>query len=261
MVTVEDHSVNSKLGKRKRGTTEHVNGNAKFEEYLHVMQPASKSKIWSNEDRARQPEWPRSTFGSPGLNTTVDHQNGNYEIIPPKFEDRKLLEYSEAKPTTSTTVLSQSDIIPEAPSLLDQELPLITDGDWMRSRTGNLVEVDRNDDATPLNASPGTDLLAQELITDQVSKSMVSDSSIQAEAASGSQISTPAASAGYAAGRIYVRNLAYASTEDDLREYFTSQGLDSVQEVRSVASLTFFFGNIIFLAHYMMNILIGTTYV
>lgn len=241
MATIEDHIVNSNLGKRKRGTTEQVNGRAKFEEYLHVMLPPSKSKIWSNEDLARQPDVVHSTLDSPQLNTIGDHDSENCETVPKKFKnalrpqhDREVPNSSKEHCATATIVMPQSGVVSEAPSLLlDQELPATTDGDWLRSRTSNLVEVDRTEDAMLLNASLGTEGLAQESITaQQLPKNIVSDLSVQAETVPGSQILTPAISAGYATGRIFVRNLAYGSTEDDLREYFTSLELDSVQEVR-----------------------------
>lgn len=245
MATIESHLVTPKLGKRKRGVTEQVNGSAKFEEYLHVMQPPSKSKIWSNEDLARQSDVADATLKSPRLNTVRDRDNENYENIPKKFknalpsqQDGELLDYLEENPITATDALPQSDAIPEAPSLLDQDLPLTTDGDWLRSRTTDLVEMDCTDDAMPINAPAKTDVLAQEsIIGHRASKSTVSDLSVQAEAATGSQISTPAITVEHATGRIFVRNLAYATTEEDLREYFTTQGLDLVPEVRSNSSL------------------------
>lgn len=234
VVTVEGDLVKSKLGKRKRGATEPVNGSAKLEEYLHVMQPPSKSKIWSNEDLERPSDVAPSTPDSPRLTTIGDCNNENYETLPKKFksslrphQDTERLNSSKENPITAISILHPSDPIPEAPSILDQELPNTTDGDWLRSRTKNLVEVDYTDDA-----------LAQESITDhQASKSIVSNSSVQVEAAPGSQISIPANSTEHKTARIFVRNLAYATTEDDLREYFTSQGSDSVQEVRLVVSL------------------------
>lgn len=245
MVTVESHSVDSKLGRRKRGFTEQASGSDKFEEYLHVMQPPSKSKIWSNEDLERQSDVAHSTLDTLQLNTFGDRNNENYETIPKRFksalrphQDGEVLNHSEENPTTATSNLPPSDVIPEAPSILDQELPNTTDGDWLRSRTKNVVAVDHTDDAMSLNASLETDVLDQESITDhQVSKRIVPDSNIQAEAATDSQSSTPAVSAEHATARIFVRNLAYATTEDDLREYFTSHGSDSVQAVCSVMSL------------------------
>ena len=249
MTTAEDPPVNSELGKRKRDPTEQVNGRAIFEEFLHVMQPPSKSKIWSNEDLVRQPEAARSTLSSPSLNIIGDRDYGNHEIMPKKFkntlqphQDRELLYSLEENPTTATTLMPQNDSISEAPSLLlDQELPVTTDEVWLRSRTSNLVDVDSTDNAMPLNGSLGTDVSTQKsIITNQLSESAVSGSSIQAEAVPGSQLSNSAVSVGHATGRIFVRNLAYGSAEEDLREYFSSQGSDSVQEVRSIASYTFY---------------------
>ena len=248
MATIEGHLAKPKLGKRKRGVTEQVNGSAKFEEYLHVMQPPSKSKIWSNEDLARRSDAVDATLDPPRLNTVRERDNENYENIPKKSknalrpqQDGELLDYLEENPITATDALPRSDVISEAPSLLDQDLSLTTDGDWLRSRTTDLMEMDCTDDVIPINAPPKTVVLAQKSIVDhQVSKSTVSDFSIQAEAAAGSQISTPAITVEHATGRIFVRNLAYATTEEDLREYFTTQGLDSVREVRSNASLIIF---------------------
>lgn len=243
MVTVQGDLVKSNLGKRKRGATEQVNGSAKFAEYLHVMQPPSKSKIWSNEDLKRQPDAAHSAVDSPRLTTVGDCNEENNESVPKKLknalrshQDMEILDYSEGNPTTATGILSSSGVTPKSPSILDQELLNTTDGDWLRSRTKNLVEVDHTDDATLLNASLGSDALAQEPITDhQVSQKIISNSSL--EAATGSQSSIPAVSAEHGTARVFVRNLAYSTTEDDLREYFSSQGSGLVQEVRLVIYL------------------------
>lgn len=260
--------VNAKLGKRKRDTAEQVNGKSKLQEYLHVMQAPSKSKLWSNEDLVRPQGAAHSTLGSPQLNTIGEHVNGDYETVQKKLksairpnQDRELLYSSEENHTTATMPMPQSNVLSEAPSLpLDQGLPITSDGDWLRSRASDLVEADRTDDAMPPKVSPGTDILAQESITaHQLPRGIISDLSIQAEAASGSQLSTPTIVSGHATGRLFVRNLAYASTEDELREYFTSQGSDSIQEVRSIASFHVFI--YMFWQIFMMNILIGTTYV
>lgn len=252
MATAEDHTVSAKLGKRKRSITEQINGRAKFEEYLDVMQPPSKSKTWSNEDLAKQAEVAHSTLRSPQLNSIGNDDNGKYETVhqkskgaPQPHQDKELLCSSENDPTTATIITPRSDVISEAPLLHEQELPLTTDGDWLRSRTSNLVELNRtDDDVEALEASRGTDILLQDSINaDEPPQSIVLDlsmQSIQGESVPGNQIPTSAVSASYATGRIFVRNLAYGSTEDDLREYFTSQGSDSVQDVRSTPSSIYF---------------------
>lgn len=234
--------MNAKLGKRKRDTIEQLDEKSKLQEYLHVMQPPSKSKIWSNEDLTRSQGPSHSALGSP-RQATIGEYDGDYENVPKKFKDvvrpdqfKESLYSPEGISSTVPAVKPQGDKIFEEPSLpLDQQLSVASDGDWLRSRTGKLVESDGTDDAMPPKTLLGIDevLVKETILTHQLPRSIMSDIGIQAQAEPESRISGPMLDSRIATGRLFVRNLAYTCTEDDLREHFTSQGSDSIQEVIS----------------------------
>jgi multiple RNA-binding domain-containing protein 1 len=228
----------ARLGKRKRDSIQQVHGDAKLQEYLHVMQPPSKLKIWSNEDLKSPQEaaQPQDTVG--------EQHDGDYETDPKKSKKAVRLDKavealysSEGKSTVLGARESPSDVTLEGPSpSLDQQRSATSDGDWLRSRTSNRFNLNGMEDVTPLKASLGTDhLISQETITSrQLLGEVASDVGVQAEGKPDSRISTQAPGSENATGRLFVRNLTYAITEDELREYFASHGTDSIQEVRSI---------------------------
>lgn len=243
MAIVKDHTVSAKLGKRKRDTIEQFNGKPKLQEYLQVMQPPSKSKIWSNEDVTRPQGASHPIIGSPRQVAIEEYDDRDYDNVLKKSKDvvrpdqfKESLFSLEGISSTVPPVTQQEDEISEEPSLLlNQQLSVASDGDWLRSRTGNLVESDGTGDAIPPKTFPGTDevLVKESITTHQLPRSIMSDIGIQAEPESESRVSGPTLDSINAADRVFVRNLAYTCTEDELREFFTSQELGSIQEVIS----------------------------
>ncbi len=234
----------AKLGKRKRDSIQQVNGNAKLQEYLRVMQPPSKLNIWSNEELKRPQEEAHAALGLLPQATVGQQHDGDYETAPKKSKKAlrpdkagEALDSSEGKSTVLPARASQSDVTLEEPSPpLDQQRSATSDGNWLRSRTSDLLNLNGMEDVMPLKASSGTGhLLSQEVITSrQLPGGIASDVGVQVEGEPGSRNSAQAPGPENATGRLFVRNLAYASTEDELREYFASYGSDSIQEVRLV---------------------------
>ena len=219
-----------------------MNETAQLQEYLQVMQPPSKLKTWSNEDLARPQDASRSTIDLLGQDSAGGHDGGDYESVPKKRKSDcrptqpKGLSYtSEGKPTAVGAVMSQYDEITEKPSLsLEQRFLIASDGDWLRSRTVKSVGLDHTNDTMRCEEIIGIDGVSKQdsVSARQLPRDIVSKSNIQAEAEAEGHIPTPVTGSVNVTGRLFVRNLAYASTEDDLREYFASSGADPIQEVR-----------------------------
>jgi multiple RNA-binding domain-containing protein 1 len=266
----EGEMENAKPGKRKRDSADQEYGNAKLKEYLHVMQPPSKLMTWSNEDITTPQGATYSALKAPKQNTTTGGQNDGDSASVLKTpreavrqdELRIQLYSSEGESTTGVVLDIKGDVIPEKKSLpLNQQLQVTSDGDWLRSRTSNLVDLVGTDGAitsiSPLEIDEGS---AQDpIVSRQLPKRAMSDLAIQTDLEPVSQLSASIGGSENATGRLFVRNLAYSSTEDELREYFTSQGPDSIKDVRP--NTTFHFSCvIIYLVILLMNSLIGTTY-
>lgn len=237
--TAEDEMENTKLGKRKRDSADQDNGNTKLKEYLHVMQPPSKLKTWSNEDLIKPQGATYSALDTPQKNITRGLNDGDSASVlkTPKEvvrqdQVRTPLYSSEGGSITGVVLDIKSDAIPEKQPLpQDQQLQVTSDGDWLRSRFSNKVDLVGTDGATtsviPLEIDEGS---TQDPIAPP--KRAIPDLGIQADVEPKSQLLSIDGSEN-ATGRLFVRNLAYASTEDDLREYFASHGPDLIKEVRS----------------------------
>lgn len=233
---------NFKPEKRKQIPLEQVPGNTKLQEYLHVMQPPSKSKIWSNEGLTR-PQYALSpALSPPRQNATREGDDGGSEARPKRLKVNARPERakdpfyaSERSPTTVTAVISQNDgILPELPFSHDKIFPITSDGDWLRSRTITTVDIDRADEALDPRTSTSTDgaPIQDSATLQEFPENDRSGQGSQAKVEPESQISVRTNSFGYATGRLFVRNLSYATTEDELREYFTSHVSDTINEVR-----------------------------
>lgn len=230
--------------KRKRDDLTKHSENGKLQEYLEVMQPSSKSKIWSNED----------LITNPGLNPIPNnHLNDElgdeeYEPVPKKpvtplqtEEPGGILHTIDEKSHENINVALPIDHIPnDNVQPIDPLAPVPSDEDWLRSRTSRLLDL------------PGTDeLLDLDTSTSQYHKTEAEKLTIHAEPTvkaksdavtqtddgfSRKDLTLDSSSdlrneAEENFTRLFVRNLSYTTTAKDLREYLETQGLNSIEEV------------------------------
>lgn len=234
--------------KRKRGV-EHQGSEAeaKVKEFLEVMQPPSKSRTWPNEDVHGGPPHPQSlpmAAHKPGLEPEdVEQQQPSRK---PKDHPRCIVNRegaslsnpaASAQPsTTETSVLN--DIRSES----GESLPQASDADWLRSRTSRLLDlVDEDDEIVSKTSenqpepgkSRGSTLYKDERdMSDAGSQREGDHKAKPVEPPESSKIDFPSPS--IATGRLFVRNLAYTTTESDLRSYLEDIGSALPEEVSTL---------------------------
>lgn len=244
---VSDHgSENRNLGKRKRADLEADNHkNTKLQEYLEVMQLPSKSRIWSNEDsivtnapsgRARSPPLP-----------VIDKckDDNDYKNAPKKPTKHCMTEEVGGDLLLNSKSSSTADVTINMNPIVIEELPVRappppTDEDWLRSRTTRLLDLVDGDEAlasTVERARDDENEAERAVISGSLMNKEVKDPSVQTDEEIKSGSSTcdtplnPINDINNTSGRLFVRNLSYTATEDDLKKHLESNGHSSIIEV------------------------------
>ena len=244
-------------GKRKHEPEPETTSNPKLKEFLNVMAPPSKTKIWSNEDyipakdtvNAEQP---------PALLEEVGQSDAEYEPVPKKRKrSPPQVDMSRETPVQSknpapnvtedeSTVLKEPD---ENHDLGRQE-PVkesapTSDADWLRSRTSRLlglVDEDSDDDLDSSRDPRVTTETPREIsdaVQDTKTRAKTSDTGSQTDENFPAEVESRGAadvkSGSEEIARLFIRNLSYEANEDDLLGLFKSYG--NIEEVSFVAHL------------------------
>jgi len=237
--------------KRKRDETEH---DPKLKEFLDVMQPPSKLKGWANDETQLDPLVPLAADTVEAVVAPEGESDDEYQVIAKKSKTSAQQPSVEPKPTSTAAITElpqerEGDNVTteEAGGAPDAPIPgqgPVSDADWLRSRTNRVLDLVDDHEAPPrdvdmvdaektevVEAAPDVVEQPQTPTREEVDAISLEEGKIRET------------------GRLFLRNLHYDVTEDDLREHFSTYG--AIDEVRLFA----FFAN--FLA--MMNIQIGTT--
>ena len=259
---------NDGRNKRKREDPAEPGDKAKLFEFLEVMRPPSKSKRWENQDAEASQVSSRPAPGEGDAMIQAARNEDVYEHIPKRRNKERQNEVENVLSTDPPVPVDVSSVdagtIPTN-SDLSQELiqepltkPLaVSDDDWLRSRTSRLLGLMDDDDiqhtAKPKDA-PAVEAGPSEA-PEQI-KGSVSDASVQTNEES--KVEQPALERETVGnGRLFVRNLTYTTTQEDLRKHFEDHGHGNTEEVSlGLYNPHHFFGRIL-----VMNILIGTAYV
>lgn len=167
----------------------------------------------------------------------------DYEMVPKKPTKPSILEEvggeqplnSESTRTTDAST-SMNSIGDEALQLPVRPHPPLSDEDWLRLRTSRLLDLVKDDDANEL-ARDEEKKAERAVISESSMNKKVKDPSIHAGEVikNGSSTSVtplnPRTDASDASGRLFVRNLPYTATEEDLKRHFESNGPTSIIEV------------------------------
>lgn len=146
-------------------------------------------------------------------------------------------------PAPLTSELGQSHPATEAiPPKEDSQLPPATDNDWLRSRTSRLLGLVDDDDAQRASKDIGHGQGARKgealANREERSSSRSVDVAVQPDVdAEGNPGADAADSTEQATNRLFVRNLAYTATGDDLRLHFERLDHGTIEEVRSILPL------------------------
>ncbi|KAM0071974.1 putative RNA recognition motif domain, nucleotide-binding alpha-beta plait domain superfamily [Helianthus debilis subsp. tardiflorus] len=180
-------SVNSSKKVTSEPKNDSENGDLQFQEFLQVMQPRTKSKLWSNDmlEATQEKDGNKKVQVKEGklkLNSESDKVN---EIGDKSLSDMDYFK-SRVKKDWSD---SDADDVEEAENDDDDD------------------EIEKTDDMNPENPNETDDV-------DEPSSSLEDEDDV------------------LQTGRLFVRNLPYTASEDDLREHFSKFG--SVSEVHLV---------------------------
>jgi multiple RNA-binding domain-containing protein 1 len=221
--------------KRKRDATEH---DPKLKEFLNVMQPPSKLKAWANEETQIDASIAPAIEPVEEVVVTEGESDDEYQVLAktPKTTQRKPSVEADSAPTKKAKQPKKEkennagneelEQLPDAP--IPEQGP-VSDADWLRSRTNRVLDLVEDDEEAP---RPDLELkIAEDDIVENARAAMeqpgTSDKEDEAEAGA-----TPSEEDKIRqTGRLFLRNLHYDVTEDDLRVHFSTYG--SLEEVSS----------------------------
>ena len=245
--------------KRKYGTALDDGSSTKLQEFLEVMQPPSKSKTWQNQAAATQ-DVTDSTMEILERENDGAGSDEEYEPVPKKLK-------SEGKSDGNTQVLEpqERDAGPPQPEEtmerarigteedrqeLPDALPAASDADWLLSRTSRLLGLVDDVDALDREASPQHEEVHQKVTQLLVEgpkslggadeetqmKHEVNEANDRAVASPSTEVEDTKISN----GRLFVRNLTYTITEEELRQHFAAGGYGTIAEVSCFVSQHYF---------------------
>lgn len=266
--------------KRKRDDQSNPNNDPKFQEYLEVMQPTSKSRTWANEQLPGRKSEQQAVSIDDGskvgaVGQVKDEADSEYQSVP-KMKEHKAPKVLEQAPPTSPGIISAQALpenagpgsATEDSQRSDTEVRAATDDDWLRSRTSRLLGLVDDDEDDP-SAYAKTLSLEEKSKGEALSiKEASGPKTLSAngqpedeEALQGVSAALPTddigADATAATDRLFIRNLPYVATESDLQQLFQHIGHGHIEEVRGLYLLSPRFQCSM---QFLMNILIGTTY-
>ena len=251
------------------------------------MQPPSKSKTWANEDSAGIEAKTTLVSAKASSDDRESLSDKEYQHVTKKR--KRSLDDSEKTNKGATPEYDQEAskgvLAPRESSSNDaatlKDLPVVTsqqpneestvasDADWLRSRTSRLLGLLDDDDAMtaehPQPAEMDYDKTQRALSKVPVTTRTSDVGSETGEKADEHNIETIKIAENLKqgiidTGRLFVRNLSYSTTEDDLRARFDSFG--DLEEVSQYDKFSLIERKNIFAFHSrpMMNFQIGTPY-
>lgn len=215
--------------KRKRGDVDEAD--PRLKEFLEIMRPASKPKTWDTQ-LVDNPTNESPTTAQTEV-FTGEESDEEYEAVPEKLKTKLMPEVpSELVPAAREPIepAQEENIVP------DPMAPDATDDDWLRRRTNRLLDlIDPDDILAGKEASRGggvNHVTETEVSVPTPDKSEEPPPPAEEEwEGLEDERPDPVIDAIKTNGRLFVRNLPYSATEDDLREHFAPYGV--LEEVRN----------------------------
>ncbi len=240
--------------KRKFETALNERSSAKLQEFLEVMQPPSRSKTWQNQAAATQ-SVTDSTIEVFGRGYNGAGSDEEYESVPKKLKNERGSEGKtqvfeppkrETGPPQSEEATKRARIGTEADTQeLSDALPVASDADWLRSRTSRLLGL-VDDDNVEHGASPEHEEVHQKVTQTRVEGAEVSgsadegiqmnDEASETKETAMASPSTEVEDRNLGNGRLFVRNLTYTITEEELRQHFAAGAYGAIKEVSCFVS-------------------------
>jgi multiple RNA-binding domain-containing protein 1 len=187
------------------------------------MQPASKTKKRPTDADENEPPSKIQAMDVPEAES-----DSEYESVPKK--SRKSSPPKAVAPVTIPTPIA----VIGAPTTAEDEpmmdLSAVNDDDWLRNRTNRLLDLVDPDDLPPRQIQETTNVhVVTEAAEDNVMVGEQEASKEQDVAEEEAEKPDPALEAISSNGRLFVRNLPYTATEEDITHHFEQYGaLDEV---------------------------------
>ena len=192
-------------------------------EFLEVMQPASKPKTWATQADSSSDEPPTKVQA---IEAPEAESDGEYEQVPKKTRKTSPLRPGPVQSAQMPIVLGPPEVTDETTASVPT--PNATDDDWLRSRTNRLLDLMDPEDiaaGTKPNASLTPDAGAD---TSPEIPSNIEEPLLD-EIVEEQEKPDPTIEAIKLNGRLFIRNLPYTASEDDIRDHFSPFG--SLEEV------------------------------
>ncbi|KAK8163889.1 hypothetical protein IWX90DRAFT_242754 [Phyllosticta citrichinensis] len=222
--------------KRKRGVDQEVASDPKLKEFMEVMKAPSKVKAWQNDDIQVDQTVVESDTNVETVQVEEAESDEEYQTVEKK--PKRVSPPPPAEPIPAPKDTKETEPEASQPALEDAEdaqAPAgpVTDEDWLRSKTSRLLGlVDDNEEEATLRPKPSdvdksADVsgnshardvvqdLARDVAQDQEDQSPDSKSSEQVETEIDKIHQT---------GRLFLRNLPYDVSEDEIRKAFRTHG-------------------------------------
>lgn len=217
--------------KRKRDPLDE--SDPKLSEYLEVFGGHSSKKLRDGEVDDKQGE-AVGVVMPPELE--AGESDDEYEQIPSRHQVSQG-QQSQNAADQKTAITAEAILSPHVPESSDDVVKKAsqvpegaTDDDWLRSRTNRLLDlIDPEDSVSPVQAPPQPPASHQPG-AEQVTEGSPEDAAGVPEVGSRKNPET-ALSLVEKTRRLFLRNLSYAATEDNIRDYFSTFG--NLEEVRT----------------------------
>lgn len=204
-----------------------------MKEFLEVYQPPSKTNIWTNGD-TQGVEAPTADDAVPEVAVLEDESDDEYQVIAkkPKTDSAPDPSIPKEQPVVEDEPMvgldeveaRQDDILDKSGEPAGDQGP-VSDADWLRSRTNRVLEL-VDDDDVPM-AQPSTVKQSSPKPQVEQPESPVAAREQPAPAAEKPVVVEPSDDEENKireTGRLYLRNLHYEVSEDEIREQFTKHG-------------------------------------
>lgn len=207
------------------------------------MQPASKSNsnMWKAGTMDEDMEEPPTKLQA--IEVPEGESDDEYQSVPSKVKKAtaKPVEpqapAAPVEPITSTPVADGANLADEAMIDAPSNNVEATDDDWLRSHTSRLLDI-----MDPEDIIPKTQNLEVKDVEDEAEPNApIEDMAIDEQPEPAEEVAENPPSeldatleTIKASGRLFVRNLPYSATEDDLRKHFEQYG--ALEEVSNEAS-------------------------
>ncbi|CAN9106537.1 unnamed protein product [Alternaria alternata] len=223
--------------KRKR---EEAEQDPKLKEFLEVYQPPSKTSIWANGDtQLNDTSVAPADEAVPEVAVPEDESDDEYQVISkkPKIAEEPAAVAANPQPTAAEAsatelqveVADGGDAMEDVQGAPAVEQGPVSDADWLRSRTNRVLELVEDDEA-PSNATVATvpqETAPQTHVTAASSPGVV-EAQPELQPQAEEQLDNAAAPDEEdkirETGRLYLRNLHYEVTEDEIKEQFSKHG-------------------------------------